>query len=202
MFYAGPLIMLVGNIMMRGNLVSQCSIYGGSSLQPLSTEGYISPAFNEVNTEGFPLKAMKLHIIIVLLTLGMWLIVPDIILGITGSTFININTIISATSAFYCCVYMIILASLLNYAFKKVIKVPIWEQIIYITVFIFLLVILVYHFEDLIATAVNTPNVSNIAAAGIEIIFIVAMFTIIFVTYFTYYKTKVQKRNSTDPRIQ
>jgi amino acid permease len=63
--------MIVGTIAMRGNIVSQSVLYGGTTLQPMSTEGYISNRFAELNGEGFPIGAMRLHITICLITVGM-----------------------------------------------------------------------------------------------------------------------------------
>jgi hypothetical protein len=102
LFYAGPIIMIISTIAMRGNMVSQTTLYGGATLQPLSQEGYISDKFAQLNSSHFPANAMKLNIIIVSITIGVWLIIPDILVGIFGpeADFININTIISATSVF------------------------------------------------------------------------------------------------------
>jgi amino acid permease len=61
--------MIVCTIAMRGNTISQAALYGGTTLQPMSTEGYISHRFSEINSEGFPIGAMKLHITISLITI-------------------------------------------------------------------------------------------------------------------------------------
>jgi hypothetical protein len=55
---------------MRGNTIAQLSLYGGTSLQPLSQEGYISTKFNELNEQRFPIKAMKLNLIIIAIVVG------------------------------------------------------------------------------------------------------------------------------------
>jgi L-asparagine transporter-like permease len=122
--------MIVSTIAMRGNLVSQATLYGGTTLQPLSQEGYISNNFAKLNNSNFPVNAIKLHIAITCITIGIWLIVPDVIQGITGTinhndgeSFITINTIISATSVFWIIIYVFVLAAILKYGAKGVINV-------------------------------------------------------------------------------
>jgi hypothetical protein len=63
--------MIVSTIGMRGNTISQATIYGGTILKPMSDEGYISDRFQEENKDHFPVHAMKLHIIISLITIGV-----------------------------------------------------------------------------------------------------------------------------------
>jgi amino acid permease len=63
--------MIVSTVAMRGNIVSQTTLYAGATLQPMSTEGYISSNFTNLNTQGFPIKAMKLNIIICSFTVAV-----------------------------------------------------------------------------------------------------------------------------------
>jgi amino acid transporter len=116
--------MIVSTIAMRGNTVSQVTLYGGTTLQPMSTEGYISDKFSKLNDEGFPIGAMKLHITISLITISVWAIIPDMITGFVGpkANFININTIISAASVFYIIIYAIILLAVIKYALERCIR--------------------------------------------------------------------------------
>jgi amino acid transporter len=71
LLYAGPIIMIICTIFMRGNTIAQVSLYGGTTLQPLSKEGYISNKFSELNSNHFPAQAMKLNVIIVGITIGL-----------------------------------------------------------------------------------------------------------------------------------
>jgi hypothetical protein len=70
---------------------------------------------------------MKLHIIISSITIGAWLIIPDIVTGITGTEFININSIIGASSVFYILIYFLILMCIVKFAIEKVIRISIIE---------------------------------------------------------------------------
>jgi amino acid permease len=63
--------MIISIIFMRGNIISQGALYGGATLQPMASEGYISNSFMKLNDDGFPIQAMKLNIIILIVTIGL-----------------------------------------------------------------------------------------------------------------------------------
>jgi hypothetical protein len=63
--------MIVSTVFNRGATISMVALYGGTTLQPMSIEGYISDDFDKMNEDGFPIKAMKLNIIICLFTIAM-----------------------------------------------------------------------------------------------------------------------------------
>jgi hypothetical protein len=185
LIWAGPIIMIVSTVATRGFTISMVVLYGGTTLQPMSIEGYISNNFNTMNDDGFPIKAMKLNIIICLFTIAIWAIIPDIIVGIVGkqADFINVNTIISAASIFYILIYLIILLTVLKFSFKGLIKTGAIESALYIISLLSLLVVAVYHFYQLGDNAFNPASyikngvnkqIDNIAALAIEIGFIVA----------------------------
>jgi hypothetical protein len=125
--------MIICTIAMRGNTISQITLYGGSTLQPMSIEGYISDKFGKQNEDGFPIGAMKLNLIISAVTVSMFSIIPDLIVGIISATsgqeaaqaanFLNVNTIISAASAFYIAIYVIILLAVLKFAIERVFRI-------------------------------------------------------------------------------
>ncbi|MDR1234590.1 MAG: APC family permease [Mycoplasmataceae bacterium] len=204
LIYAGPLIMIISTIFMRGNTISQVTLYGGTTLQPMATEGYISNNFANLNEDGFPIKAMKLNIVIMLITIGMWAIVPDIIVGIVGkeANFINVNTIISASSIFYIIIYVFILLALLKYAFEGCIKLSIFEYIIYILAVGVLIVVAFDHFYSLFNDAITNKNTDTIAAVIIEMSFFTLCAVFVLITYFVYYKKKYMKRTSSNSKAQ
>jgi L-asparagine transporter-like permease len=189
---------------MRGNTISQVTLYGGTTLQPMATEGYISNNFANLNEDGFPIKAMKLNIVIMLITIGMWAIVPDIIVGIVGkeANFINVNTIISASSIFYIIIYVFILLALLKYAFEGCIKLSIFEYIIYILAVGVLIVVAFDHFYSLFNDAITNKNTDTIAAVIIEMSFFTLCAVFVLITYFVYYKKKYMKRTSSNSKAQ
>ncbi|GHU30822.1 hypothetical protein FACS1894166_01140 [Bacilli bacterium] len=76
------MIMMLSILGMRGNTVAMMTLYGGTTLQPMSQEGYISSNFGKQNQDGFPMGAMKLNIVITAITVAVWLIIPDFIVGI------------------------------------------------------------------------------------------------------------------------
>ncbi|WP_342218957.1 hypothetical protein [Spiroplasma endosymbiont of Amphimallon solstitiale] len=50
--YGGPIIMIISGLALKINIAMQNALYGGTTLQPLSKEGYIS--FNYVEKYGWP----------------------------------------------------------------------------------------------------------------------------------------------------
>ncbi|GHU47935.1 hypothetical protein FACS1894218_3510 [Bacilli bacterium] len=64
MLYLGPIVMIISTLALRGNAISQITLYGGTTLQPMSVEGYVSDNFGTQNESGFPIGAMKLNLII------------------------------------------------------------------------------------------------------------------------------------------
>jgi amino acid permease len=57
---------MVSIIFMRVNSVIQKSLYGGTTLQPLAYEGFISNRFAKLTKEGVPKNASKLNLLITL----------------------------------------------------------------------------------------------------------------------------------------
>lgn len=201
LLYAGPLIMIICTIFMRGNTVAQLSLYGGTTLQPLSKEGYISSNFAKLNDNLFPANAMKLNVIVVAITISIWQVIPDIINGATGgkADFINVNTIISAASAFYILLYLIVLLAALKYAFTNVIKIGAFERICYLLAVLCLGVVFCYHYYDLISSA---KDITSYVALGVEFTFIFGLILFVIFVYFSYYKPKLAKRLSENKKTQ
>jgi amino acid transporter len=197
---------------MRGNTVAQMSLYGGTTLQPLSKEGYISNKFNELNSNHFPAQAMKLNVIVVAITIGVWMFIPDIINGATGgkADFINVNTIISAASSFYILIYLFVLLAILKYAFEHAIKTNIVERVLYMVVALLLCVIFVYHYYDVISAVPSSYHdwkngngtqdqfITNVVALVVEIVFMLAVAGFVSLTYIFYYQPKLRKRLETN----
>lgn len=214
LLWAGPAIMIVSTIVMRGNTVAQMSLYGGTTLQPLSKEGYISNKFSELNSHLFPMQAMKLNVIIVGITISLWMLIPDVINGALGfkiaadgskvlqADFINVNTIISAASAFYILIYLFVMFALLKYAFAKAIRTNVFEILMYLFAIIVLFVIFIYHYYDLIDTALVNQSIESYVALTVEIVFLVAIVLFIILTYYLYYKPRLLERLKTTPRTQ
>jgi hypothetical protein len=63
--------MFINTITTRGNTICQTVLYGGTTLQPMCVEGYISNKFDRQNADGFPIGAMRLNIIITAITIGI-----------------------------------------------------------------------------------------------------------------------------------
>jgi hypothetical protein len=205
--------MIVATVAMRSSSVSMCVLYGGTTLQPMSIEGYIGDNFAKMNNDGFPIRAMKLHIIICLFTIAIWAIIPDVIVGIVGlnADFINVNTIISATSIFYILIYLIILLAILKFSLKGMIETSMAESVLYIISFIALIVVAGYHFYQLFDNAFDpsvyivdgkNEQVKNIVAMATEMAFFVACGLFIYLVYFRYYRNKYAKRLASDATIQ
>lgn len=216
LLYAGPLIMLVNTICSRGVSCSMLCLYGGTTLQPMSQEGYISDKFGKQNSHGFPIGAMKVHVVIIAITIGVWEIIPDIITGFTGASFINVNTIISAASVFFMLIYIFILLSALKFAFKKILFITWLEWFLYFAALFTMILVTVFHYKDLIDNLITTKHdyletlkvedkhkyINAIVSLGVELFFIVGCILFVVIVYFTYYAKKYKSRLQKNPNIQ
>jgi predicted ferric reductase len=128
--------------------------------------------------------------------------VPDIINGALGfdssgnlqADFVNVNTIISAASSFYILIYLFVLFAMLKYAFANAIKTNVFEKIMYSFAAVVLCIIFVYHYYDIINTALTNKDIESYVALGVEILFFVGVGCFICLTYFLYYKPRLAKR--------
>jgi threonine/homoserine/homoserine lactone efflux protein len=131
--------------------------------------------------------------------------VPDIIVGIVNdpnANFINVNTIISASSVFYIAIYLLILVAILKYAIQGCIKLSIFEYILNILTIIVMVVVAVDHFYSLFEEAIVIGGEAKIAAVIVEMVFFLLCAGFIVITYFAYYKKKYTKRLKTNPKTQ
>lgn len=211
LLYAGPIIMLISTISMRSALSALMCLYGGTSLQPLSYEGYISERFAKLDSHHFPMSAMKANLVVTTISIAAWAIIPDIICGVLGpnSDFININTIQSAASIFYSLIYIFIILTVLKFAIKKIIIISMFETILYFIAAFFLCFIVVYHFVGLFQAAFNSSilqeaqaHIKNLTALLVEFLFFIGVFSFIIGTYFGYYTRKYRKNLQINPKLQ
>jgi APA family basic amino acid/polyamine antiporter len=57
-------IMIVSQLALKANVSMQNALYGGTMVQPLAQEGYISERYNELNKDDLPIKGSILNFII------------------------------------------------------------------------------------------------------------------------------------------
>ncbi len=77
--YGGTIIMIVSALALKINVAMQNALYGRTSLQPLSAEGYLPDHLHNLNKDGLPIRASILNLVITSLMIFIWLAIPDII---------------------------------------------------------------------------------------------------------------------------
>ncbi|WP_156028524.1 hypothetical protein [Spiroplasma mirum] len=79
----GGAVMIISTIALKINLVVQGNLYGETSLQPLAREGFLPVSLKKLNRDGLLTRAIQLNIVLTLGIIFIWLIIPDLIKGIT-----------------------------------------------------------------------------------------------------------------------
>ncbi|MGL5268421.1 MAG: APC family permease [Spiroplasma sp.] len=213
--YGGPIIMIISGLALKINVAMQNALYGGTVLQPLSKEGYISDRLFKLNDDGIPVKAAILNLIITTVMIILWLVIPDLIKGFWllahpgqeyNSAF-NISSLTSASSFVTIFVYMMVLTVVLKLALTKKIKLNWYEKIVFPLVFVFLGLTLVWHYYALIIGTIKAMQKSDatsapIVAVIIEVIFILGSFIFAVCWYRWYYLPKYNKRLKEKPELQ
>ncbi len=214
LLYGGPIVMIISGFALKVNVAMQNALYGGTSLQPLSQEGYISDKLFKLNNDGLPVKASLLNLVITSAMIILWLVIPDLIKGfwsiahpgqVYKSAF-NISTLTTASSALTIFVYMMVLLVVFKLTLTKKLRLNWYEKIIFPVVFIFLALILVWHFYSLIkdtVAAIGTSDAnSQVVAMAVEIAFILGSSVFAVCWYALYYLPKYKKRLQTNPDLQ
>lgn len=213
--YGGPIIMIISSLALKINVAMQNALYGGTALQPLSKEGYISDRLFELNDDGIPVKAAILNLIITSVMIILWLVIPDLIKGFwlnahPGQNYesaFNISSLTAASSFVTIFIYMMVLIVVLKLAINKQIQLNWYEKIIFPIVFAFLALTLVWHYYSLISDtiiAMRKPNATSapIVAIIIEVVFILGSFAFAVCWYRWYYLPKYEKRLKENPKLQ
>ncbi|WP_369024915.1 amino acid permease [Mycoplasma capricolum] len=202
----GIVIMFISQIALRANTSVQNALYGGTMLQPMAVEGYISEKYNELNKDNIPVKASLLNTYVILLITFLWLIIPDIIYGFQkpGTQLIfNVAQLTEASSAIIISLYIISVLALLKVAIQKYIKLHIWEWISFSLVLILLIVLFFYHYYELfniIAKYIKKDldtKLEDLIGAVVELLFIIISLAFATIWYFAYYNKKLKQRLST-----
>lgn len=213
--YGGPIIMIISGLALKINVAMQNALYGGTALQPLSKEGYISDRLFKLNDDGIPVKAAILNLAITSAMICLWLVIPDLIKGIWmvshpgkdyASAF-NISSLTAASSFVTLFIYMMVLVVVLKLAITKKIKLNWYEKIIFPLVFAFLCLAMFWHYYSLITDTIAAMKESNATSAPIvgvivEVVFILGSFIFAVCWYRWYYMPKYQKRLQAKPELQ
>ncbi|QVK02214.1 APC family permease [Mycoplasma mycoides subsp. capri] len=202
----GVVIMFISQIALRANTSVQNALYGGTMLQPMAVEGFISEKYNKLNKDNIPVKASLLNIYVILLVSFIWLIIPDIIYGFQkpGTKLIfNVAQLTEASSAIIISLYIISVLALIKTAILKYIKLRIWEWISFSFALILLIVLFFYHYYALFDVIVKYANknsnieLEDLIGAIVELLFVIISLTFAIIWYFTYYNKKLKQRLST-----
>ena len=216
-FYGGVITMIASQFFMKVQASVQNALYGGTLLQPLAKEGFISDKYRKLNKDNLPIRAITLNLIITIAVIMIWLIIPDIISGImtlNGKGIggakdytsyhikgYNIATFSAMSSVITIFIYASVILVNLILATQNKLRMNIFEWIVFILTFIFLLFIFGFHYYYLIDHCLLTKDPKYIAF-GIEVAFTVISIASGLLIYFVYYLPKYKARLVAKPDIQ
>ncbi|AKU79419.1 putative permease [Spiroplasma turonicum] len=189
----GPWLIITCTILMRFNSSIQVTLYGGSTLEPLGSQRFISKVFNKENSESVPVAGVMTTIIIIVITGFLFLFIPDFVQGIVKrkSPF-NYGTIANAASILLLLIYYFVIPTAMYQGYKKRVKIRIWEYVAWSITLILLSFIFVMYFIDLFKGFLKTDDIQSILASTFQLLYLVLLIVIIFVLYFAYHK-KIMK---------
>jgi L-asparagine transporter-like permease len=148
--YGGMAIMVVSQLALKANVSMQNALYGGTMVQPLAQEGYISERYNELNKDDLPIKGSILNFIITAAVLCVWLIIPDLYEGIAGADPVfSVSQLTEASSAITLFIYAMVILSVAIHGFKKRLKVHGVEWAMFGLVFVLFVAMFFYHYATL-----------------------------------------------------
>ncbi|WP_258272981.1 amino acid permease [Spiroplasma poulsonii] len=213
--------MIISALSLKVNVAMQNALYGGTSLQPLSTEGYLPDRLRKLNKDGLPARASILNLVITSLMIFIWLAIPDIIKGVSltkefgfmatpaqAMTYqqpFDIWSLTEASSAITIFIYAMVIAVTLKLGYQRKIKMLLWEHIAFSIVFIILCFVFVWHYYSLIDNIVSTTGTkhqSAIIGTAIELAFVGFSVSFATIWYFTYYRQKYLRRMKECPELQ
>ncbi|WP_338973778.1 APC family permease [Spiroplasma endosymbiont of Tricholauxania praeusta] len=208
--YGGPIIMIISGLALKINIAMQNALYGGTTLQPLSKEGYISNKLFNLNKDGIPVKAAVINLIVTSVMLILWLVIPDLIKGIwlvshpdqQYSSAFNVANLSSAFSVITMFIYIMVLITVLKLALDKKLKLNWYEKITFPFILVTLGLMFVWHYYSIIYDAVTATDSSAIVAMVIELVFILSNVIFAITWYFAYYYKKYKIRLKTNPNLQ
>lgn len=203
---AGAIIMLLGQLAMKIQVAVLNSLYGGTSLQPLAKEGYISDWFKKLGRDNLPIRASLLNLTVVGLLSIVWLFIPDTLVAAKVfsdqqiSTALSVNALLSTSSSVTIFVYGVVVLAFVKLSYQRKITTKMWEWIAMPLIIVILFVLFVYHYYDVINKA--TTGSAHLVAAFVELFFVIVLVAVSLIIYFAYYKPKYIKRLKYNPEIQ
>jgi amino acid transporter len=199
--YGGMAIMIVSQLALKANVSMQNALYGGTMVQPLAQEGYISERYNELNKDDLPIKGSILNFIITAAVLCVWLIIPDLYEGITGADPVfSVSQLTEASSAITLFIYAMVILSVAIHGFKKRLKVHGVEWAMFGLVFVLFVAMFFYHYATLFinlkgfGSKTGSEEFSAAIGAFVELIFVLVSAGFAVIWYFAYYKKILKKR--------
>ncbi|QHX36931.1 APC family permease [Spiroplasma sp. BIUS-1] len=205
----GPSLIIICTILMRFNSSLQITMFGGSTLEPLSSQGYISKKFRKENKENVPVAGVFATIVLFIICASMFLFIPDIIEGITKKPSpLNYATIASCASLLLIAIYGTIIPTVIVQGIRKNVKIQIWEYVAWTITSLFLIFIFVGYFITSLlkpfthpegGVISNSDNIQGLVSSIFQIIYVLGVVVWAVLQYHLYYKPKMAKL---DPNSQ
>lgn len=211
-YYAGIILMLISSLGLKIQAASQNILFGGTLLQPLSKEGYVSDNLRKLNRDHIPARASFANLMITFGISVLWLFIPDIIIGsikASGGNSQNIanifslNFLTSVSSDVTLFVYGCVILTVLKLGYEGRLRMKFWEWAAFPIALPAIVFIIIYSGYSFIASAAAQPvNTFAWFQPLLFFLFVFGAFGVILCIYFFYYKPKYQFRKERNPQLQ
>ncbi len=210
--WVGAILMLISSLGLKIQAAAQNALFGGTTLQPLAKEGYISDNFRKLNRDNIPVRSCALNLAATSVCIILWLIIPDIIIGslkasgarqnttdLIGQIF-SVRLFTAASSAITLFVYGMVLLTTIKLASDRKLRMKAWEWVVMPIGLVAVVFFFGYHYYNVIIT-LGKGNLEWLGSV-IELFFIGSAIIIGLVIYFYYYKPKYTFRLERNPELQ
>jgi amino acid transporter len=189
-------LIIVSNLFLKLNGISQISIYSTGVLEPLAKEGYINKKFAKLNSEHISLSATMLNLLITVLFANIFLVLPFLL-----NIEIKYDAILSIGAYSLMVVYMLVLLASLKCAYYGHFKLKWWQALSQIITFGLLIFIFGNYFYDLFNYLIFGDK-NHQKESLIKLIFFIVVFMIGNLLYLRYHFFTYKHRLLTNPREQ
>ncbi|QBQ08032.1 putative permease [Spiroplasma gladiatoris] len=196
---AGRIIVIICTLLMRFNSSLQVSLFGGSTLEPLAKQKFISKIFAKENKESIPVAGVLANCVVFIIACIMFIFIPDIVQGITQKqTPFDYATLASVASILLISIYMMIIPVAIYQGIKKNMKVRIWEYIGWSITIAFLIFVLGTYFYNLILDYTKlydsgSLDIQKLFKCTFQLIYFVSVVLISVILYHVYHKKQIKK---------
>jgi amino acid transporter len=197
---AGAWLVIILTLVIRFNSLVNINMFGGLTLEPLAKQGFVSKRIAEQSEKtGLPWRALLITALVYLITIILFLFIPDIIHGVTGDPSPFTYAILASVSSIVMIsIYVLSIATCLKQYFTKKMKLNIVEVIAFILVLGFMGFLIVMYFWTEIVDNYAAGTTQTIISATIQLIFILSIVATSFGLFYGFHKKYLAELQQND----